>query len=331
MTLERNARSSVRLPLAALLGTLMLTAACGGNPDDPDMTLVVTFDGLSCRSAGVDRVRVDFIGAGISTDEACPRSGDIEVFIPNLDPRTYRVRFEGVDRSGLVAYQDTFDIRHTRGGSHVYDIDVRSVTEVVTRFTFAGTDAQDGLTCDESAITRLNLTIGSTEFRDVPCRASGQDAAAFTGIAPGRQDISIEAFDRGGRRLYASSFSGIDIRRGSNEFVLNLLPLQKGGLSFEWRFGNGLTCAQAGVATVEYALVDALGRLVFDETRACSDVPVTFAHDVSASALNAGLYSIAYLRGISAGGSKRYERTSIPLYAPAGRTADFGAIQVPSR
>lgn len=310
--------------LAPALALALVLPACiiESSPDDyRDMRLVVSFEGLGCGDARLDRVRVTFETGERSPEEFRCTSGLFKATFRDVPIGTVRVFVEGID-GDYVAYSGRFDLTHTRGGTHRYDLDLLPSTEVVTYFTFAGLGSQDGLTCDEAQIQNLKITFGNTSF-DVPCQTNGADAALLTGIDPGTYAVTVDAFDSAGQRLYSSGFD-IRVYLGSNEYTLNLLPLVLGGLSFEWEFSDAPDCARAGVATIEYQLVDAAGREVYSDTTNCGSEGVLFAHDDPAAALDPGLYVLTYIYGVSANGINiPYEATRVPLYVPAGRTQGF--------
>lgn len=318
-------------PLLLALASALILPACtvthNDNRDDrPDMRLVVTFEGMGCRDARVDSLRITFESGGSNNKIIDCASGPFDIIFRDVPTGTVRVFLEGLDQ-GFVAYSGRFDLQHTERGSHRYDLDLLEATEVVTFFTFAGLGNQDGLFCDEAQITRLNIKVGPLSFNDLPCTSNGVDAASLSGIEPGVYDILVDAFDQAGTRLYASEFRAVKIFQGSNELTLNLLPLVKAGMEFTWEFDDAVDCADAQVANIEWLLVDAAGVEVTRGITPCATATgtasVLFHHQDPKGQLNAGLYALTYVRGISVGGQLRYETTSAPLYAPAGRTQGF--------
>lgn len=317
--------------LAVALTAALALPACVVHTNDrddetPDMRFVVTFDGLGCVDARIDQVRITFESGGSFSELVPCDSGAAEVVFRDVPVGTVRVLFEGLDQ-GFVAYSGRFDLSHTINGSHTYAIDLLETTEVLTHFTFAGLALQDGMTCLEAGIETLNITVGDVVFNNVACTNSGQDAASLSAIDPGNRTIVVEAFDAAGTKLYASQFDVV-VNQGFNEFTLNLLPLAKAGIEFSWEFVDAANCAQAGVALIEYELLDAAGNVVFTTVGGakapCAAGSVTFAHDDPDGALDAGLYVLNFIEGVSADGtSVLYQSTTVPLYAPAGRTEGF--------
>lgn len=319
-------RSLQSLVLAAVAAFVL--PACIINTDsrdERDMRFVVTFDGMGCRDALVDRVLVTFESGAEGTQEVdCRGRGALDVVFPRVPVGTIRVLFEALD-GDYAAYSGRFDLRHTLGGTHSYAIDLLPATEVVTYFTFAGLGALDGMTCQEAGITTLHLAVGGVNF-DVPCQSHQQDAASLAGLEPGTYQTVVDAFDADGRKLYASTFD-LKVFRGSNEYVLNLLPLVKAGLEFTWKFVDAPNCVTAQVTDIQYRLVDAEGYIVYEDTVACGDRNATnsvvFSHQ-DPNGLDAGLYFLTFISGIAADGvTVRYETTEAMIYAPAGRTESF--------
>lgn len=317
-------------PLLIALASALILPACAiehrDRDDQPDMRLVVTFEGLGCRDARVDTLRITFEGGGANNKSISCASGPFDVIFRDVPTGTVRVFLEGLDQ-GFVAYSGRFDLKHTERGSHRYDLDLLQATEVVTWFTFAGLGAQDGLTCDEAQITHLNVAVGGLNFNNLPCISNGMDAASLSGVEPGAYDMVVEAFDAAGTKLYASEFKAVQIFQGSNELTLNLLPLVAAGLEFTWEFDDAVSCLDAQVANIEWLLVDAAGIEVTRGITPCATATgtasVLFHHEDPQGQLEEGLYSLTYIRGITVGGQLRYETTSAPLYAPAGRTQGF--------
>lgn len=322
-------------PMPRFLQTVLLAAvaafvlpACIINTeprDTRDMRFLVSFEGLGCRGAGVDLVRITFESGAEGVQEVdCRGRGDLDVFFPSVPVGTVRVLFEAFDR-GYTAYSGRFDLRHTHGGSRTYAIDLMPASEVVTYFTFAGLGDLDGMTCEEAQIVRLSLDVGGVAF-DVPCHSDQQDAASLAGLEPGTYDTLVEAFDRDGRMLYASSFR-LRVFHGSNEYILNILPLATAGLEFTWSFVDAPNCATAQVTDIWYQLVDAEGYLVHEGTVPCggrdSTNSVLFSH-TDPNGLEAGLYFLTVIEGIAGDGrTVRYRTEDAFLYAPAGRTQAF--------
>lgn len=318
-------QAQVRLFSTAVLAAAL--AACGGDDEAPDVTFVVSFNGLGCRDAGVSSVRLSFEGGTMTGN--CGGGGPIGLLFTEVPPGSYTIDAEALDLNGQLAYADEFQITHTEGGTHRYPLDLRPVTELVTRFTFAGVGNQDGMTCAEAGVETVEITLGSSK-KTVTCVNQGQDAAALLDVAPGSYEVSMVGLDAGGRRRYSSEFHNVVIQRGSNEYFFNLLADEKGGLEFTWAFQGATTCASAGVATIEYQLVGADGREVY---RTPTPLPCarqdgtngrsTFAHDIAASALDAGLYQLAFIRGLNISGATVYESRALRLYAPSGKTQGF--------
>lgn len=319
--------NALRSLFPKLLATVLAAAgiACGPADETPTIFFDISFEGRGCDEAGVAKVRVTFENGGIpAITENCSGTNYETVVVDDLPPNTYRVAFEGIDSAGEVAYAGLREFRHTVDGSHVNKVDLDQTIEVITEFTFAGTPSTDGLTCGQARIDHLRLTVGTLVYDNVPCSTQDHDAAILVGIEAGRYDIKAEAFDLAGTRLYESTFARQTVvAAASNVFELNILPLFKGGLSIDWEFQGGGSCAELGIATVSYLLIDAVGREVSSQTVGCTQRPVLFDHTLSASALDAGLYVIASIQARAANNALVFAASSLPIYAPAGRTQGF--------
>lgn len=316
------------------LGLSVLVAGATGcvvssnGPSSPDMTIDVTFENAGCAAAHVGTVRLTFVNpvVGAPQDFRC----DLEpmgIRVPNLATGTYRVRLEGFadNDPNFVAFSDQFDVVHTQGGTHEYALDLHQTTEVLTEFTFAGYQNQLGMTCDEAGITTVSIVVDdSLRFDRVACHSGTRDAASLTGVNPGNHTFVVHGLDAAGNELYSSRID-VQVNPGaSNAFTFNFLPLAKAGLEFRWDFGpQHLDCASAGIASVEFTLVDAAGNEVYTGAVACTQMPVSFRHDNAQAQLDAGLYALATIKGRAVNGAAVYGTSSVPLYAPAGRTQGF--------
>lgn len=312
--------------LRMLILPLALVGASGCVVTDPGelMRFDITFERLGCHAARVDEVVLTFETGGLGTHSwVCSGAGGLSAWVGGVRPGTYRVRFEAFDQ-GHVVYSGRFDVRHVSGNTRPHDIDLRRTTEVIANFTFAGQGFADGLTCEQAKITRLDIEVGGLRYTGVPCRSGGRDAVALVGVEPGWVDIKVDAFDAQGRRLYASLFEDVEIYLGANEFDLNLLPLEPGGLEFEWRFAGNASCSQTGVQSVEYHLVGPDGSV-----EGGTQVEACISGGVRYEDLEPGLYTLVFISGKS-GGNELYRATSVGLYVPAGRVQLFD-VNLPKR
>jgi hypothetical protein len=330
----------IGLTVAALAA--FAQSACvveSGNDTTPDMKFSVTFASSGCQAAGVGSVRLTFVNPAFGSAQTFPCSDAtaLLILVPNVpadtggNGTTYRVHFDAFDANdpSFIAFADTFDIVHTVGGTHENAVDLQPVTEVLTNFTFAGFQPpnggtpSEGMTCAEAGIASLKIVVdGSLTFNNVACSANGLDAASLTGINPGNHGLVIDAFDGSGSRLYHQEYANIPVNRGANnEFTLNLAPLAKAGVEFQWDFGStNASCAQASVANIQYVLRDAGGAVVDQRSLQCGQQPVTFGFG-TAGQLDAGVYTLSMSATDNFGGL--YGVQNARLYAPAGRTQGF--------
>lgn len=307
------------LRLGAVLVAAASLAACV--PEVRDLELDVSFDGLGCADARLDQVRITFETGGLSgISVPCVGRGRVSVIAEAIPPGPYRILVEGLDR-GFPAYASRFDVTVRRDADLTYyRLDLAPALEVVTRFTFAGWDQRDGMTCEQAGVDRVDLYFGGIAFRDVPCRSNGVDAAELLGLEAGVYDVRIDGFDSGRRLLYSSEFRNVRLFSGSNVLTLNALALEDGGMELSWRFAGDSSCALSGVVTVEFVLLGPDGyRVLVDNPAvvACHDGPVRI------TGLEPGLYTLQYADARDSGGVRRFRRTSVPLYVPAGNLAGF--------
>lgn len=330
LNVEGETAPPAQVPLARLFSrtspfwlVLLLLAGCSGG-DKPDMVLEITFEGDGCEGAMLDTVEVSFETGDLGDFSfSCDSSGPLKVRIPDLPTGTHRLLVLGIDQ-GAPIYALRVEIDHLSSGPHTYSLDLRLATEVVTYFTFAGAEGQDGLSCEQARIERLDIEVGELSFRDVPCSSQGVDGASLLGITPGSYDVSLSAFDSSGRELYSSTFPELEIHDGANEFLLNLLPQEKGDLEFFWLFGSDeKACDEARVVTIKYHLEgpDGVSEEVEEQ---CENADGHFWED-----LEPGFYVLKNIEGLTESGATSHLSSNVPLYVAAGFAVSFEVVVEP--
>lgn len=328
------------LAAAALVapGCIIVTTDTG----DPDMRLNLSFDGMGCTASGVGAVRVTFVSPSVGGPLTATCLDPMFVAVPDLAPGTYTVRVEAFSAAdpSFIVQASTFDVVHTLGGTHEYNLDLTATTEVFASFTFAGVDPAPGMTCAEAGVATVEYVVDSGAAVRKPCSTNGRDAAVFDNVAPGNHDFLVTGFDKDGRALYASQFRSVPINRGTNDLTLNLLAAvgSSGGIELNWFFGTPQApygCDQAGVAYVQVVLGSPSGQTVPLPAGSGSGLGagqyLCADGRVRADGLAPGVYWIRSMVGYSGGLSPMplFELANARVYVPAGITQGFNVVLPP--
>lgn len=309
---------SLALALAALSLGACVIVNDGGNddPNRPDLVLLLTFGGRGCHDAHVSSLNVKFVnGEHGVISSSCTGNAAFEVTIPDLAPATYRLQVTAMD-GAEIAYAATYDVVHTIEGTHLNELDVPSATQLVVNLAFAGSQGSKGLTCAEAGVATVKVKAGALEYPEQPCVNADRDAIALS-IEPGTYDFTIEAFGADKVKYYGGVVSAQSVNRGANEVTFDLPALMKGGVQFVWATNPPTQCGSA--YTVEYVLVDAAGRRITNDPQiaSCADGGQLL------EPIDAGRYTLTYIRTKNAGGTVLRELRDQRLYAPAGRSQAF--------
>jgi hypothetical protein len=172
----------------------------------------------------------------------------------------------GSDPATVDVYWDF--VRHAQGGS------VRYSTTLVHPGVVAGACEQAGV--DEVAIADEAGQL----LAQVPCIHEGYQAVRLLDAPRGKRSWTIVGyrgtFETGQVATYLEAFE-IDVRPGFNEILVGVQGLPDDlDLFAQFVDASGTqqiaaTCAEAGVATLDYALVDAVGTLVASGAIPCAD------------------------------------------------------------
>ncbi len=172
----------------------------------------------------------------------------------------------------------------------------------------------DGRGCDQASVSAIRVSfvgsdIGSTS---VGC-ISGPIEVGIPSVVPGDYTVRVEAFDSRDLTFvaYSDTFALRHTLGGTHEYALDLLSTTEVVTSFVFASAGqslpGMTCAQAGVSTLE---------ILVDGTQAYRQVPCTTngRDAASLSGIAPGVHDIAV---------EAYDADGRKLYA-----SSFGAVPV---
>jgi hypothetical protein len=331
--------------VAALTGCVVSSNAPTPAPTIFDVTLNIDFAGNpSCLAAGVDHVRATFQNDTLqSTTVPCDSASGIAINYQGVAAGSYTVLLEGLGNgTPLFAGQSTFTVDFGTPTNFSFDLpsSTTSTTTLTTNFTFAAPagSTTGGMTCAEAGVTDVTITVDNDAPSVVPCHdaSSDRDAAALTGIPAGTHSVQFEVTDSQGHSLYYAKYDGVQVKVGSNEYDINVAGAMDGGLQLQWVFSNASTCAAAGVASIDYTLLDPTGRQVKTASALCADSTgkngaATFSA-ATGNALPAGVYSLSSMVGRDASNNPIYSVGGQlgGLYVPAGALQAFQVTLKPS-
>src|SRR5438552_11565838 len=134
----------------------VLAAACG--PVREDLSVVWTFDGLSCAEAGVATITVGIDGQRLVPDHfSCAEAGygaDLGRYLPGY----YVVTVSGSDGAGNLLYQTRLQVQVKAGGTQV-QLDALP-GQVTLHWTF------EGKSCAAAGVPVINASVDNQVLTD---------------------------------------------------------------------------------------------------------------------------------------------------------------------
>jgi hypothetical protein len=278
---------SSRLAVAALFAmTGCIIHTDGGDKTPPpttsryDITFFWSIGGQgvprTCsQSPEVARIRVQLTGArGLETLEnngyyPCNFAGSDGVKLRSFLPGTYNYVIEALDRYDAALYTAV-------GSIHVNNHVSTHVTlspnqgKMTMYWTFAGKAcAQAGISGPEG-VSELEISLNGGEPVVWPCSKNGVEGVAVD-LDPGSYSVQIDGIidvtGPGGSRekqtWYSATFNATVTAGQNREYEIDLDPIAAGATFIPKivdRYGNRLSCAEAGIETLYIEITDWMGN-----------------------------------------------------------------------
>ena len=210
--------------LAALLVAVASgSCICVVTSSTSDLTILYTFDGLTCNNAGVEVIAVSV--AGVDVDDGAYYEVDCTRFsegltISDLRTGSYDVDIEALDFRNVVIYaRYGVPIEVDEDVGNRYDIDVPSLKGQLTLYwTFEGSDqCLDVVDVHVTAVDPAGLVYDDSDYACDTVGVIYDDAYA------GVWSISMDGIDSANRILYTARNQAVTVRpNASNEYTIDL-------------------------------------------------------------------------------------------------------------
>jgi hypothetical protein len=233
--------------------TSVLFAGCvvsAGHPPG-DVTLLLTFDGLTECPAGIESVRLTIPGEPLADEGVMLCAA--QIVLKDQQPGPYDLTVEALDSQGNVVSRGT--AQYAVSGDVTVGVDLSlPTTPAFLKWTFPG-----GQTCAQAGITTVGISLdGDFGWEEVPCE-KGESAEGFEELlTPGTHRLALSARDSVGFEFFGTR-SHVAASSEPQTFPLEWTA---GAVALRWTLAhNGVstTCEAAGVSQVSISFEDALG------------------------------------------------------------------------
>jgi len=118
----------------------------------------------------------------------------------------------------------------------------------------------NGLRCDQARdVHGVNITIPGEQLQNngkYPCSAAGVDGITLHDFVPGSYNFNLQAVDFTNQIIFEAS--GTFVINGNRTVTIDLMPTgdPTSYAYLNWNFPGGMSCSQAGVASVDVILDD---------------------------------------------------------------------------
>lgn len=159
------------------------------------------------------------------------------------------------------------------------------------------------LACDQAGVSDLDISInGQLAVSHQPCHGPSADGVQLTGFTGETVSVQVDAYDVNNRHLFQDVTSANTAFCQDALLDVNLAALT-GDMTVYTTFGPYSTCAQAGVASIYYALYDATGAVYSSGTVPCTDPSPGFV----IPSVDFGQYRFRFVQGLDPAGVAIYD------------------------
>ncbi|MDF1565422.1 MAG: hypothetical protein P1V51_20460 [Deltaproteobacteria bacterium] len=268
--------AAVALTLGLFSSGCIVVGGGGGSNAREDLTLIYTFGGATCQTAGVSRVVVRVEGVdnsdGTTKDELCSQFPE-GMTIANLLVGTYDVTIEGYDNRGLL-YEMGAPRRVSVNSNREnrFEIDVESTFGDLTVYwnSFGGISDCASAGVDTVVASLFDAQDNLLDSASIACASAG---VTWNMVAPGGYTVQLDAY--GSNVMLYQGVAAITVSQGqADTYTVDLLATT-GDLLIYWTFQGSGVCG--GVDGVRVILRDPSGATYDDATYNCTDTGVQYS------------------------------------------------------